>query len=75
MQKKKNLFAKLVSDTNMDYTQSQEKLKKLNEAIAELKQKNIDSEAKLKQQKKIYDALKADSKKFEKKYMEAKKEI
>ena len=58
----------------MDHTQSQEKLKKLNEAIAELKQKNIDSEAKLKQQKKIYDALKADLK-LEKKYMEAQKEI
>jgi chromosome segregation ATPase len=74
-EKEKNLCAKLASDANMDHTQSQEKLKKLNEAIAELKQKNIDSEAKLKQQKKIYDALKADSKKFEKKYMEAQKEI
>ena len=41
MQKKKNLFAKLASDANMDHTQSQEKLKKLNEAIAELKQKNL----------------------------------
>ena len=70
---KKNLCAKLASDANMDYTQSQVKLKKLNEAIAELKQKNIDSEAKLKQQKKIYDALKSDSKKFEKKHGSSKR--
>ena len=39
--KEKNLCAKLASDANMDHTQSQEKLKKLNEAIAELKQKNV----------------------------------
>ena len=68
-EKEKNLCAKLASDANMDHTQALEKLKKLNEAIAELKQKNIDSESKLKQQKKIYDALKADSKKFEKKFI------
>ena len=74
-EKEKNLCAKLASDANMDHTQALEKLKKLNEAITELKQKNIDSEAKLKQQKKIYDALKADSKKFEKKYIEAQSEI
>jgi len=74
-EKEKNLCAKLASDANMDHTQALEKLKKLNEAIAELKQKNIDSESKLKQQKKIYDALKADSKKFEKKFIEAQSEI
>jgi len=74
-EKEKNLCAKLASDANMDHTQALEKLKKLNEAIAELKQKNIDSESKLKQQKKIYDALKADSKKFEKKFIEAQAEI
>ena len=74
-EKEKNLCAKLASDANMDHTQALEKLKKLNEAITELKQKNIDSESKLKQQKKIYDALKADSKKFEKKYIEAQSEI
>ena len=74
-EKEKNLCAKLASDANMDNTQALEKRKKLDEAIAELKQKNIDSESKLKQQKKIYDALKADSKKFEKKYIEAQSEI
>ena len=74
-EKEKNLCAKLASDANMDHTQALEKRKKLDEAIAELKQKNIDSESKLKQQKKIYDALKADSKKFEKKYIEAQSEI
>ena len=48
-EKEKNLCAKLASDANMDHTQALEKLKKLNEAIAELKQKNVDSESKLKQ--------------------------
>ena len=74
-EREKNLCAKLASGANMDHTQALEKRKKLDEAIAELKQKNIDSESKLKQQKKIYDALKADSKKFEKKYIEAQSEI
>jgi hypothetical protein len=45
-EKEKNLCAKLASDANMDHTQALEKLKKLNEAITELKQKNIDSESK-----------------------------
>ena len=35
-EKEKNLCAKLASDANMDHTQALEKLKKLNEAIAEL---------------------------------------
>lgn len=74
-EKEKNYCAKLASDANMDYTQALEKLKKLNDAISDLKDKNFAADAKLKQQKKIYDALKADSKRFEKKYAEALKEI
>jgi len=75
IEREKNLYAKQASDANMEYTQAQEKLKNLNEAIIELKNKNSAAETKLKNKKKIFDALKGDSVKFEKKYMEALKEI
>lgn len=75
IEKEKNFYAKQASDANMEHTQSLEKLKNLNEAITELKEKNIQAETKLKQQKKIYEALKADSNRFEKKHQEAQREI
>jgi chromosome segregation ATPase len=75
IEKEKNLYAKQASDANMEHTQSLEKLKNLNEAISELKEKNLQAETKLKQQKKIYEALKADSNRFEKKHQEAQREI
>jgi chromosome segregation ATPase len=75
IEREKNLYAKQASDANMEYTQAQEKLKNLNEAIIELKNKNSAAETKLKNKKKIFDALKGDSVKFEKKYMEALREI
>ncbi len=75
IEKEKNLYAKQASDANMEHTQALEKLKNLNEAIDELKLKNSIAETKLKQQKKIYEALKADCNRFEKKHQDAQKEI
>ncbi len=75
IEKEKNLYAKQASDSNMEHTQALEKLKNLNEAIDELKIKNSIAETKLKQQKKIYEALKADCNRFEKKHQDAQKEI
>lgn len=75
IEKEKNLYAKQASDANMEHTQALEKLKNLNEAISALKERNIGAETKLKQQKKIYEALKADSNRFEKKHQEAQREI
>jgi len=75
IEKEKNLYAKQASDANMEHTQALEKLKNLNEAIEELKTKNSIAETKLKQQKKIYEALKADCNRFEKKHQDAQKEI
>lgn len=75
IEKEKNYYAKNASDANMEHTQAIEKLKNLNEAITELKEKNVQAETKLKQQKKIYEALKADSNRFDKKHQEAQKEI
>jgi len=75
IEKEKNLYAKQASDANMEHTQALEKLKNLNEAIDELKTKNSIAETKLKQQKKIYEALKADCNRFEKKHQDAQKEI
>jgi chromosome segregation ATPase len=70
IEREKNLYAKQASDANMEHTQALEKLKNLTEAINELKAKNSNSEQKLKQQKKIYEALKADCLRFAKKYQE-----
>lgn len=75
IEKEKNLYAKQASDANMEHTQALEKLKNLNEAIDELKLKNSIAETKLKQQKKIYEALKADCNRFEKKHQDAQREI
>ena len=75
IEREKNTYAKQASDANMEYTQAQEKLKNLNDALLELKAKNSSAETKLKNKKKIFDALKGDSIKFEKKYMEALREI
>lgn len=75
IEKEKNLYAKQASDANMEHTQALEKMKNLTEAINELKIKNASAETKLKQQKKIYEALKADCNRFEKKHQDAQKEI
>jgi chromosome segregation ATPase len=74
IEREKNLYAKQASDANMEHTQALEKLKNLTEAINELKAKNSNSEQKLKQQKKIYEALKADCLRFSKKYQETQSE-
>jgi chromosome segregation ATPase len=74
IEREKNLYAKQASDANMEHTQALEKLKNLTEAINELKAKNSSSEQKLKQQKKIYEALKADCLRFAKKYQETQSE-
>ena len=50
-------------------------MKNLDEAINELKTKNNQAETKLKQQKKIYEALRADCNRFAKKYQDAQYEI
>jgi chromosome segregation ATPase len=75
VEKEKNMYAKQASDANMEHIQALEKLKNLNEAINDLKEKNSAAETKLKNQKKIYEALKADSNRFDKKYQEALREI
>ena len=59
----------------MEHTQALERLKNLNETINDLKAKNASAETKLKQQKKIYEALKADCNRFAKKYQDAQQEI
>ena len=69
------MYAKQASDANMEYTQALERLKNLDEAINELKTKNLQAETKLKQQKKIYEALRADCNRFAKKYQDAQFEI
>jgi len=75
IEKEKNLYAKHASDANMEHTQALERLKNLNETINDLKAKNASAETKLKQQKKIYEALKADCNRFAKKYQDAQQEI
>ncbi len=75
IEKEKNLYAKHASDANMEHTQALERLKNLNETINDLKAKNASAETKLKQQKKIYEALKADCNRFAKKYQDAQLEI
>ena len=71
----KNMYSKQSSDAQMEFFQAKERLKNLNEAIADLKAKNLALEQKAKQQKKIYEAVKGDCNRFEKKYQEAKGEI
>lgn len=71
----KNMYAKQSSDAQMEFYQAKERLKNLNEAINDLKEKNVAAEQKLKQQKKIYEAVKADCNRFDKKFQEAKNEI
>jgi len=75
VEREKNMYAKQASDANMEYTQSLERLKNLDEAINELKTKNNQAETKLKQQKKIYEALRADCNRFAKKNQDAQFEI
>jgi len=75
VEREKNMYAKQASDANMEYTQALERLKNLDEAINELKTKNNQAETKLKQQKKIYEALRADCNRFAKKYQDAQYEI
>jgi chromosome segregation ATPase len=75
IKRENNLYAKQESDANMEYVQTLEKRKNLDEAISVLKGKNLNAETKLKQQKKIYEALRADCNRFEKKFQDAQKEI
>lgn len=71
----KNIYSKQSSDAQMEFFQAKERLKNLNEAIGDLKEKNTSLEQKAKQQKKIFEAVKGDCLRFEKKYSESKKDI
>jgi predicted RNase H-like nuclease (RuvC/YqgF family) len=75
IEKEKTTYAQNASDANMEQHQALERLKTLNETIADLKAKNASAETKLKQQKKIYEALNADCHRFAKKYQDSQLEI